>query len=241
MAYTDSRISKIVAHYLRNNYEKISNIQVPSDLRSLIQTFATYYFTSNIISLGEQYDFIYFLRNTINDIEEKELKLLYRASEHNFSSNLFHSLCDEYSPTLVIVKSNWNNIFGGYTTKTWNSELGREYKSDKDAFLYLWKSNDPRNCSKIYHNNPRYRGRNAILCTGSSQKKGPVFGSGHDLQICDRSNKVKRFTIDTDTDEICYTYNNLSYNHGNVLCGGKRRIAGVMMFTTIEYEVFHIR
>ena len=47
-------------------------------------------------------------------------KLLYRASEHNYSAKSFHKCCNDKGPTLVIIKSSGGWIFGGYTTQSWS-------------------------------------------------------------------------------------------------------------------------
>ena len=46
-------------------------------------------------------------------------KLLFRASEHEYSTHSFHEYCNDQSPTLVIIKSTGGWIFGGYTTNNW--------------------------------------------------------------------------------------------------------------------------
>ena len=47
-------------------------------------------------------------------------KLLYRSSEHGYSAQSFHEYCDNKGPTLVVIKSSGEWIFGGYTTKSWS-------------------------------------------------------------------------------------------------------------------------
>ena len=54
-------------------------------------------------------------------------KLLYRASEHDYTSKSFHQYCDDKGPTLVIIKSSGGWIFGGYTTRSWS---GRSIYND---------------------------------------------------------------------------------------------------------------
>ena len=49
-------------------------------------------------------------------------KLLYRASEHGYTSESFHDYCDDKGPTLVIIKSSGGWIFGGYTTESWSGD-----------------------------------------------------------------------------------------------------------------------
>ena len=48
-------------------------------------------------------------------------KLLYRASEHEYTAESFHEYCDDVKgPTLIVIKSSGGWIFGGYTTKSWS-------------------------------------------------------------------------------------------------------------------------
>ncbi len=47
-------------------------------------------------------------------------KLIYRASEHEYSGESFHEYCDDKGPTLIVIKSSGGWIFGGYTTKSWS-------------------------------------------------------------------------------------------------------------------------
>ena len=46
-------------------------------------------------------------------------KLLFRASEHEYSTYSFHDYCNDQNPTLVVIKSTGGWIFGGYTTNNW--------------------------------------------------------------------------------------------------------------------------
>ena len=64
-----------------------------------------------------QYDNI--LREWIGDYK---WRLLYRASEHEYTARSFHEYCDDKEPTLVIIKSSGGWIFGGYTTKLWSGD-----------------------------------------------------------------------------------------------------------------------
>ena len=50
------------------------------------------------------------------------MKLIYRASEHNYTANSFHKCCDDKGPTLIVVKSSEGWIFGGYTTQSWSGK-----------------------------------------------------------------------------------------------------------------------
>jgi len=60
--------------------------------------------------------------------------LLYRASVDGFDSKSFHSKCDGALGTLVLIKSENSNIFGGFTKANWGLNNGYEY--DYEAFLF---------------------------------------------------------------------------------------------------------
>jgi hypothetical protein len=48
-------------------------------------------------------------------------KLLYRASEHEFSVKKFHELCDGIANTLTVIKTEFDNKIGGFTPLKWRS------------------------------------------------------------------------------------------------------------------------
>ncbi len=50
-------------------------------------------------------------------------KLIYRASEHDYSVKSFHDYCDNKGPILVVIKSSGGWIFGGYTTQSWSGSI----------------------------------------------------------------------------------------------------------------------
>ena len=69
-------------------------------------------------------------------------KLIYQASKDGFSSRTFHRKCDNYGSTLVVIKSIYNNIFGGFTSAYWNNDYHwGEYKYDSSAFLFSLVNN----------------------------------------------------------------------------------------------------
>ena len=104
--------------------------------------------------------------------------LIYQASTDGFSSNKFHYMCDGFLATLIVIKSENSNIFGGYTEADWSGS--GEYKYDSKAFLFSLVNayNTP---VKMNISNPSY----AIY---SNPSYGPTFGQGHDLNTPDKSN-----------------------------------------------------
>ena len=72
-------------------------------------------FLRNTILFGNEYDGK--LREWVGDYK---WRLLYRASENDYTAESFHEYCDNKGPTLVIIKSSGGWIFGGYTTQSWS-------------------------------------------------------------------------------------------------------------------------
>ena len=48
-----------------------------------------------------------------------DFQLLFRMSEHGTKSEDFHNLCDNKGPTLILIKTTKNRIFGGFTPLHW--------------------------------------------------------------------------------------------------------------------------
>jgi hypothetical protein len=46
-------------------------------------------------------------------------KLLYQGTRDGFKASSFHTLCDSKGPTLTLVKSEYNKIFGGLAKVSW--------------------------------------------------------------------------------------------------------------------------
>ena len=71
-----------------------------------------------------------FLDKSLN--RPKGLKLLFRASEHNFDPKEFHSKCDGIPDTLTIIRTSFDKTIAGFTHYKWESpESG--YKSVNDS------------------------------------------------------------------------------------------------------------
>ena len=64
------------------------------------------------------------------------LELLYRGSTHGFNSADFHGLCDGKGPTLTVIQSNSDNVFGGFTSQSWGIAPGFVSYQDSQAWLF---------------------------------------------------------------------------------------------------------
>ncbi|KAK8789850.1 hypothetical protein WA158_006630 [Blastocystis sp. Blastoise] len=112
--------------------------------------------------------------------KEKKWKLLFRASERNYSASEFHRFCDNKGETVTIIKhighNNHINIFGGYTDQNW---AGSDYKPYSKEFLFSLNNEHDIPPTKYDNTNSSY----GICCYSFN---GPVFGYGCDIYISDQ-------------------------------------------------------
>ena len=91
---------------------------------------------SNIINDKQWIQFIKMICNKLNK-NNITFNKIFEAKINGFDADSFHNICDNKGPTLCIIKNNYNYIFGGYTSKSWNKPNGLSiYSSDKNAFLF---------------------------------------------------------------------------------------------------------
>ena len=119
---------KAPSKYVKNEELKICNImklfsEIGIDtsneiVKQYLLNYTSFYcFGSNIL-VNKEYDDK--LREWIGDYN---WKLIYRASEHEYTASSFHECCNDKGPTLVVIKSSGGWIFGGYTTQSWSGSI----------------------------------------------------------------------------------------------------------------------
>ena len=103
----------------------------------------------------------------------KQLRLLFRASGNSFSAAHFHKKCDKFKNTLILLRTEFGRILGGFTEYPWDSvKKGFFNHRGKNAFLFSLDHKE------ILVPNDR---NHLIYCDPNC---GPVFGSEqHDLYI----------------------------------------------------------
>jgi len=153
-------------------------------------------------------------------MSNQQWKLIYRASESNFSAADFHSKCDGTPNTLTIIKSENSNVFGGFTGSSWSSNDG--FKEDPHAFIFsLINQEDDGVLIKCSDS------ANAIYCHSNY---GPCFGND-DLKISDMSNKNMK-----SGSSLGYTYGDSMFDYGSERA--QTLLAGAHFFKTVEIEVY---
>ena len=212
----EAKHSATVYGWVRQNCIKA----VPDDIVRVIFDFYSVRMNSDILDENEQADFLDFLFDAVTQgtrMTSLQTLLLYRASEHEFSSEAFHEQCDKKGPTIVVIRNEHNHVYGGYASVSWNVELAEQ--ADPSAFLFMirptlklcgWKDAD-------------HSGEDAIC---SDPSWGPLFGAGNDLWIHDKC--TNNGTNPTSFDFV-----------SKDMCGGNKD--NTILYCDIkEYEVFSV-
>ena len=138
--------------------------------------------------------------------------LLYQASIDGFGYENFHKKCDDKNNTIVLVFTDKNKIFGGFTEAKWDSysDWNEGYKG------FIFSIND----NKIYYNKKKHK----IKCKSIFE---PTFEDG--------------FAIYNHKDLNDFHGLDLTYNKGDFDTKGKKYVLDMQIeFAIKDYAVFQI-
>ena len=107
--------------------------------------------------------------NLISQNKKITLNLLYKATADSDKAFSFHDKCDGANRTLVLIETDKEKRFGGYTSKSWKGDCIE--KKDDDAFVFSLDK------MKTYDNTGE-------LAIGCYPKFGPIF-MGCQIRIYD--------------------------------------------------------
>ncbi|EFC42630.1 predicted protein [Naegleria gruberi] len=157
-------------------------------------------------------------------------KLLYRASNDGFTAQSFHQKCDHQGKTVTIVRSEYGNIFGGFTSQDWESPKQAKFKADPAAFVFKFESDSAGNSRlEVFH--IRQGDQKAIYCDAYDLA---IFGGGCDFYISDSCNiNSASYSEFGDSYELPLGYS-FGSEQTHVFLGGK------FDFRVSEIEVFKI-
>ncbi|CAF5107546.1 unnamed protein product [Rotaria sp. Silwood1] len=151
----------------------------------------------------------------------QQWELIYKASRDGFDAATFHLCCDNQGPTMTIIQSNNNYLFGGYTSIPWTSD--GSYKNDTTAFLFTLIN--PHNISPTKY---------VINCVHTEyavrhhSKYGPTFGGGHDIYLADGSNRNNS------------SYTGFPTSYFDTTGMGDITFTGAYNFTISDIEIFKL-
>eukprot|EP01083_Nonionella_stella_P163184 536322_1 len=174
---------------------------------------------------------LHMIKNVLVDqlmATDVQLQLLYRSTKDGDSAPNFHDKCDNKGPTLTLVHTEFNHIFGCYTSIPWTTEYGWGKGNAESTFLVLLRSSFGHETPKIY----KIKKNSIKYAVHHHGKSGPWFGTGPDVQICNQfgSSHCKA---------------NQAYNiNGNAFCGGAEYNDSTYQefyFKYSCYEVFGVK
>ena len=112
-------------------------------------------------------------------------QLLYRGSRDGFKAQDFHEKCDRQGKTLVVVRSQKGNIFGGFSDIEWRSRNHKVHDTARKSFLFVVRDHD-----KTVVKLPMREEKTKEIQDFSTE--GPTFGSS-DLRIENNCNIISSF------------------------------------------------
>ena len=159
-----------------------------------------YLIGDNISNIKYYKDYLLIANGIIDQLklENKTLrfKLIYKSSRDGQNAKDFHYFCDKKGPTVSIIKTKKNIIFGGYLNINWENK-GNENRDDK-SFLFSFNNN------KIYKN--KKKGYGGYF----DEKRGPYFGYG--INIFEDFNQTKMHCVRL-TEDSNYAWNSFGYDY----------------------------
>ena len=213
-----------------NKYNKKIDIEIPDEkqineicdkIKSLNDmNKLKLFFDSSIIK--NDFKKQYILNNWIKEKMGKDIlkyELIFKMTENGEKPEDFHKHCDNKGPTLIIIKTTSNRIFGGFTPLNWNNDSDLYYDNTKRTFVFSL------NLMKKYE-----------LKTSSSRaiynqsKHGPTFGFNDNGAIVFKSS-LKEGISYAKSDSNYLSDKNLELTNGT---------GNLEHFDTTEIEVFKV-
>jgi hypothetical protein len=156
------------------DWSKVLDIVNETSKYNIISDQQQFFSGGTLLTLDHQIQLNQFYGN-----ENQKWRMIYKATRDGFDSKDFHRCCDEKGPTLTLIQSTDEYLFGGYTKIDWNKKT-KGWMMDKTAFIFTLIN--PHNIipTKYLINN---NGKDAIYPGGN----GPAFGS-IDININSNSN-----------------------------------------------------
>eukprot|EP00095_Tigriopus_kingsejongensis_P002050 maker-scaffold254_size236139-snap-gene-0.9 protein:Tk02050 transcript:maker-scaffold254_size236139-snap-gene-0.9-mRNA-1 annotation:"tbc1 domain family member 24 isoform x4" len=116
-------------------------------------------------------------------------KLVYSSNEHGISLTTFYHKSEQYEPTILLIRTTGNEVFGAYCSTSWAE---RNYKDDKgmrqtyfgtgESFLFQIDLGDPSKCVKYAWVNADGSVTRSEVLTKAEQHARELFMSGqHDM------------------------------------------------------------
>ena len=138
---------------------------------------------SNSIILKESNKESEFVQQLKEWIGFQKIELLFRASRDGLTHKNFYEKCNEQGPTIVLIKNQKGNIFGGYASVSWNNK-------NKNIDNYYAPGSFLFSLTNIHNTNPAKFPSSGNYAIRNHIDFGPAFGGGVDLGIQEDLNNI---------------------------------------------------
>ena len=108
--------------------------------------------------------------------KDQRWSLIYKASRDGSDAAAFHTRCNNQGPTMTIMKSSNNHLFGGYTAISWTSDT--DWKQDTTAFLFTLTN--PHEISATKYSIDTAKDAHGVFHHAHS---GPWFGGANEFTV----------------------------------------------------------
>ena len=204
--------SNLLSQNMEINYLKEENAKLKEEIKQFKEIFGEKIIHEQITSFSNilKYNECELIFSAIKKRmyrKIKNIKKIYLAAKDGRDPSIFHSKCDGINNTLVLIHSNGNKRFGGFTSNIWESTSNEVFKDDKNAFVFSLDK------QKIY--SYKNDGK-AIRC---HKNYGPCFGYVPKIGIFGNPHQTLRpsVTNQSSTSTIPSSVNNTTYSiHKNV-------------------------
>ena len=129
------------------------------------------------------------IQNWIAPKKDIRCKLIYDAKEHGDKVSSFHSCCDNKGPTLTIISTTENKVFGGYLSMSFSENSG--WIHDEKSFIFSLNYNE------------KYDTLDTTYSFYGGKDRGPTFG-GYNIEIFDNflNNDRNKYNTNSGTYEF---------------------------------------
>lgn len=191
-------------------------IQPSSSINYDLSTKKDLFFGGNLLTLEDQIQLNRFYGN-----ENQKWNLVYKGTRDGFNIDDFHRCSDSQGPTITIIQSLDNYLFGGFTSISWNFHQGaKSGVEDRTAFLFTL-TNPHGISSKKYPIKPS--GEHAVIPNAMA----PTFGQ-YDICLYPNSNLNSQ------------SYIHFPTNYQDTSAKGYLTFTGSTNFTTTDIEIYRL-
>ena len=228
--------SNLLSQNMEINYLKEENAKLKEEIKQFKEIFGEKIIYEQITSFSNilKYNECELIFSAIKKRmyrKIKNIKKIYLAAKDGRDPSIFHSKCDGINNTLVLIHSNGNKRFGGFTSNIWESTSNEVFKDDKNAFVF---SLDKQKIYSYKNDGKAIRcHKNYGPCFGCVPEIG-IFGNPHQPLLPPATSQcsTSKFTIPSMSNNIVDStpkmastkriypvatskmYNNKSYNAG---------------------------